>query len=207
MNTPRSTRSASSGGSGTAAHNRYPLDYHRSASEVTRHLEQRSGKRLARFVRSGWTGAAPHSPIVWGGDPTCSWGFDGLSSAVTEGLSMGASGIAMFGSDTGGFVSSVDRLTPELLRRWIQFSSCCPVMRTKSSGIEQPSYRRPQILGPGRRCVLGQMGGLAHAAERLPLGGARRVPTDGGPDHAGPQPRLARISRGARVRGPIPPRA
>jgi alpha-glucosidase (family GH31 glycosyl hydrolase) len=139
---------ASSGGSGTAAHNRYPLDYHRAAHEVSAELERSSSRTLARFVRSGWTGAAPHVPIVWGGDPTCGWGFDGLSSAVTEGLSMGASGIAMWGSDTGGFVSSIDRLTPELLRRWIQFSSCCPVMRTKSSGIEQPPYRRPQIWDP-----------------------------------------------------------
>jgi alpha-glucosidase (family GH31 glycosyl hydrolase) len=33
---------------------------------------------------------------------------------------MGASGIATWGSDTGGFFSTVDRLTPELLVRWIQ---------------------------------------------------------------------------------------
>jgi hypothetical protein len=58
---------------------------------------------------------------------------------------MGASGIAMWGSDTGGFMSTLDRLTPELLRRWIQFSAFCPVMRTKAGGIEVPEYDRPQI--------------------------------------------------------------
>jgi sulfoquinovosidase len=136
---------ASNGATGTAAHNRYPTEYHMAAAEVAATLEHRHRRTLARFCRSGWTGAAPVVPIVWGGDPTTSWGFDGLASALIEGLSMGASGIAMWGSDTGGFMSTDDRLTPELLRRWIQFSAFCPVMRTKSGGIELPPYERPQI--------------------------------------------------------------
>ncbi|HEX6492363.1 MAG TPA: TIM-barrel domain-containing protein, partial [Candidatus Dormibacteraeota bacterium] len=136
---------ASDGSTGTALHNRYPTDYHRAAAAVAGALEERWSRRLARFVRSGWTGTAAAAPIVWGGDPTTSWGFDGLASAVIEGLSMGASGVAMWGSDTGGFMSTLDRLTPELLRRWIQFSAFCPVMRTKAGGIEIPPYERPQI--------------------------------------------------------------
>ena len=42
----------------------------------------------------------------------------------------------------------MDQLTPELLIRWIQFAAFCPVMRTKSQGIEVPAYRRPQIWDP-----------------------------------------------------------
>ena len=136
---------ASDGSTGTAGHNRYPTEYHLAAAVAARLLEQRHGRRLARFVRSGWTGTAAVAPIVWGGDPTTCWGFDGLASAVTEGLTMAASGVAMWGSDTGGFLSTLDRLTPELLRRWIQFSAFCPVMRTKAGGIEIPAYERPQI--------------------------------------------------------------
>jgi alpha-glucosidase (family GH31 glycosyl hydrolase) len=133
------------GSTGTAGHNRYPTSYHQAAASATAAIEAEHRRRMARFVRSGWTGTARFAPIVWGGDPTTSWGFDGLSSAVTEGLSMGASGVAMWGSDTGGFLSSLDRLTPELLIRWIQFSAFCPVMRTKAGGIEIPAYERPQI--------------------------------------------------------------
>lgn len=133
------------GSTGTAAHNRYPTEYHRSAATTAEELEGTSGRRLARFVRSGWTGTAAVAPIVWGGDPSTSWGFNGLASAVIEGLTLGASGVAMWGSDTGGFLSTSDRLTPELLRRWIQFSAFCPVMRTKSSGIELEPHERPQI--------------------------------------------------------------
>ena len=136
------------GSTGTAAHNRYPTLYHRTAAEVADELESKHGRRLVRFVRAGWTGTARYAPIVWGGDPTTGWEFDGLASAVIEGLSMGASGVAMWGSDTGGFLSSVDQLTPELLVRWIQFSAFSPVMRTKAGGIEIPPYDRPQIWDP-----------------------------------------------------------
>jgi sulfoquinovosidase len=139
----------SGGAAGPAAHNRYPTDYHAAAASAAAALEQRFHRRLARFARSGWTGTAATVPIVWSGDHTTSWGFDGLASAVTAGLSMGASGVAMWGSDTGGFMSTLDQLTPELLRRWIQFSAFCPVMRTKAGGIEVPAYDRPQIWDPG----------------------------------------------------------
>ncbi len=58
---------------------------------------------IARHVRSGWTGAARCSQIVWGGDPTTAWGFDGLDSAIKNGLTMGLSGVSVWGSDIGGF--------------------------------------------------------------------------------------------------------
>jgi alpha-D-xyloside xylohydrolase len=133
------------GSLGTAGHNRYPTDYHAAAARIAANLQADAGRPLARFVRSGWSGTSPHVPIVWGGDPTTGWGWDGLASAVVEGLSAGASGLAMWGSDIGGFLSSVEHLTPELLCRWIEFGSLTPVMRTKSGGIDLADYRRPQI--------------------------------------------------------------
>ncbi len=139
---------ASDGSTGTALHNRYPKLFHAAADAAAQELGSRQGRRLARFARSGWTGSAASTPIVWGGDPTTSWGFDGLASAVIEGLTMGASGVAMWGSDIGGFFSLGRRLTPELLIRWIQFAAFCPVMRTKAGGIEFPAYERPQVWDP-----------------------------------------------------------
>lgn len=68
-----------------------------------------------RFQRSGWTGAASCAQVVWGGDPTTGWGFDGLTSAVSSALGMGLSGVAVWGSDIGGFFALGDNaLTPEL---------------------------------------------------------------------------------------------
>ena len=63
------------GATGTEYHNRYVRDYHCGVAEATAD----AGKPLARFVRSGWTGSAACSPIVWGGDPTTGYDFDGSS--------------------------------------------------------------------------------------------------------------------------------
>jgi len=125
--------------------NLYPVTYHRAFAEAA----AGAGRPLARFVRSGWTGAAPFAPIVWGGDPTTGWGFDGLRSALTQALTMGLSGVAIWGSDIGGFFSlGEQRLTPELLVRWIQFGAVSTVMRTKSEGVAIPEGERPQIWDP-----------------------------------------------------------
>ncbi|HEV2952798.1 MAG TPA: TIM-barrel domain-containing protein, partial [Candidatus Dormibacteraeota bacterium] len=107
---------------GERMHNLYPVAFHRAGHRVASELAP--NQAVARFARSGWAGAAPYVPIVWGGDPTTSWGFDGLSSAVIEALSMGLSGIAIWGTDIGGFFSLGDNaLTIELLIRWIQFGA------------------------------------------------------------------------------------
>jgi alpha-glucosidase (family GH31 glycosyl hydrolase) len=142
--TPRDSRSAD-GSEGRTMHNPYPLHYHCTVQR----LADAGPRPLARFVRSGWTGAAPCAPIVWGGDPTTDWGFDGLASVLTTGLSMGLSGISTWGSDIGGFFSlGTRRLTPELLIRWIQVGALTPVMRTKAEGFALPPKERPQIWEP-----------------------------------------------------------
>ena len=130
---------------GTAGHNTYATAFHQGCGRGGR--SARSAHRPAtRSLRAlGLHRDRAHVPVVWGGDPTTGWGFDGLASSLIEGLSMGASGIALWGSDIGGFLSSEQHLTPELLIRWIQFGALSPLMRTKSSGIELPPYRRPQV--------------------------------------------------------------
>ena len=137
---------SSDGTPGAQMHNRYPLLYHQAAHEFSR----RAGRPLARFNRSGWTGAARHSQIVWGGDPTTDWGFDGLASAVTQGLTMGLSGVSLWGSDIGGFFAlSAPETTPELLIRWIELGAVSGVMRTQANGFAIPGKaRRAQIFDP-----------------------------------------------------------
>ncbi len=142
--TPIESRSAN-GMSGRQMHNRYPVLYHRSGYRFTK----RSSRPLGNFIRSGFTGVHPYARIVWGGDPTSSFGFDGLESAVRNGLTMGLSGISVWGSDIGGFFQlGRNRLTPELLVRWIEFGAVSGVMRTQAEGIAIPQKSRPQILDP-----------------------------------------------------------
>jgi alpha-glucosidase len=84
--------------------------------------------------------------VVWGGDPTTDWGFDGLRSSVRQALTMGLVGVGIWGSDIGGYFSLFgDRLTPELLSRWVQFGAVSGVMRTEADGIDIPAQQRPQI--------------------------------------------------------------
>jgi alpha-glucosidase (family GH31 glycosyl hydrolase) len=133
--TPLDARDAP-GETGSALHNLYPTQYHCAAFAAA--------PGAARFVRSGWTGTARCAPIVWGGDPSVDWGFDGLRSVVTNGLSMGLSGVSTWGSDIGGFFALFEnRLTPELLVRWLELGAVSGVMRTEANGI--PNSSRPQV--------------------------------------------------------------
>jgi alpha-glucosidase (family GH31 glycosyl hydrolase) len=130
---------------GGATHNRYPTDYHCAAHTAT------NGRGIVRFQRSGWTGAARCAQVVWSGDPTTSWDFDGLRSVVTTGLGMGLSGVSRWGSDIGGFFSLAGpQLTDELLIRWVQLGAVSGVMRTERDGIRIPNYRRPQVEDPAQ---------------------------------------------------------
>ena len=142
--TPLDARAAN-GMTGAEMHNLFPVLYH-AAGHAFATAQDRP---IARFVRSGWTGVHGSVPIVWGGDPSVDWGFDGLSSAVTNALTMGLSGISTWGSDIGGYHAlNENRLTPELLKRWIQFGALSPVMRTKAGGVHLPPSPRPQIWEP-----------------------------------------------------------
>jgi alpha-glucosidase (family GH31 glycosyl hydrolase) len=128
---------------GSEEHNLYVTLYHKAARAFT----ARTAKPIARFNRSGWTGTAAQSQVVWGGDPTTGWDFDGLTSALRNGLSMGLSGVSMWGSDIGGyFALSVPQTTPELLRRWIQLGFVSGVMRTEADGFSITAAPRAQIF-------------------------------------------------------------
>ncbi len=135
------------GATGSAAHNRYVVDYHCAGWDFAR----RQQKPVVRFQRSGWTGVARCAQVVWGGDPTTDWGYDGLVSALRSGLGMGLSGIGVWGSDIGGFFSfNGRRLDDELLTRWVQLGAVSGVMRTQRDGIRVPDYERPQVDDPAQ---------------------------------------------------------
>lgn len=138
--TPLDSRSGA-GIRGTREHNRYATDYHCAAAG----LAARQRRPLVRFQRSGWTGAARCATVVWGGDPSTGWGFDGLAGALRGALGLGLSGVSTWGSDIGGFFTiDAPPLTGELLRRWVQLGALSPVMRTERDGIAIPRLPRPR---------------------------------------------------------------
>jgi alpha-glucosidase len=133
------------GRTGLAGHNDYCTDYHAASHALT---WPRKGSDFAQFVRCGYTGTGPVARIVWGGDPTEDDSeADGLAAAVSQGLSMGLSGIGYWGSDIGGFHSlfTVGRTDAELLVRWLEVGAFSPIMRTQAEG-----YPRPVLQDPAR---------------------------------------------------------
>ena len=191
------------GSTGDAAHNRYPVDYHCAVQRIAARL----GRPLVRFQRSGWTGAARCAEVVWGGDPTTVWGFDGLSSAATQVLSIGLSGSRAGATDIGGYNSfgagrrekpgatEDETLTPELLTRWIELGALVPVMRTKRSGIALPSYAAPPGLRGRAAADLDAADRAAPRAQPVPARGRRGAPPQRAADRPPPRPRAPRPAR------------
>ena len=140
---------ARNGTPGTALHNLYPKLYHCAAYALTSHQP----RPVIEFDRSGWTGSAGCSPVVWSGDPTTDWdSVDGLPAMLTQGLNYGYSGVGIYGSDIGGFFSlTAPPTTPELLARWLELGAFSGVMRTESEGFTLPTWKtsRAQIWDPG----------------------------------------------------------
>jgi sulfoquinovosidase len=127
---------------GTRMHNLYPTQYHCAAYDFVSAQE----RPILRFQRSGFTGSARCAQVVWSGDPTTAWDFDGLASQIKAALSIGMSGVSTWGSDIGGFFALGTReLTPELLKRWVQFGAVSPVMRMQRNGVAFPEKPRPQV--------------------------------------------------------------
>ncbi|MDD5224263.1 MAG: glycoside hydrolase family 31 protein [bacterium] len=127
--TPASA-SFSDGRSGREMHNRYPF----FAQSVVRDIlssEHEDGD-FAFFSRSGYLGSQGQVDIAWPGDQNTSWeAADGLPSVIPAGLSLGLSGVALFGPDIGGYHSVFSANTDrELFYRWVQVGALSPIMRT-----------------------------------------------------------------------------
>jgi alpha-glucosidase len=146
------------GQTGLQYHNRYCTDYHRSSHELTWPLK---GRDFAQFIRCGNLRTAPYARIVWGADPSeDNSQADGLGAAISQGISMGLSGIAYWGSDIGGFHSlfTGTRTSVDTLIRWIEFGAFSGVMRMQEDGYEIPNVQgervhiwEPEVLPSWRR--------------------------------------------------------
>jgi alpha-D-xyloside xylohydrolase len=116
-------------GSGESARNAYPLYVTKAIYEGQRSTSDR--KRVVILTRSAFAGQQRNAAASWSGDITGDWTT--LRRQISAGLSFSMSGMPYWTTDIGGFFRPDDQYTSdkyhELLIRWFQYGSFCPVFR------------------------------------------------------------------------------
>ena len=113
--------------------NLYPREYARALYEG---MEREGQENIINLIRSAWAGSQRYGALVWSGDIYSS--FRSLRWQMAAGLNIGLAGIPWWNTDIGGFLGgrADDPAFVELLIRWFQFGTFCPVMRLH--GFRQP---------------------------------------------------------------------
>ena len=86
-------------------------------------------ENIVNLLRCAWAGSQKYGNVVWSGDVPST--FEAFYDQLQAGLNMGLAGIPWWTTDIGGFHGGVteDPDFQELLVRWFQFGTFCPVMR------------------------------------------------------------------------------
>jgi alpha-D-xyloside xylohydrolase len=125
--------------------NIYPLMYAKTFFDG---MQLAGQEQIINLLRCAWAGSQRYGALVWSGDIHSS--FASLRNQLAAGLNMGIAGIPWWTTDIGGFHGG-DPKEPafqELLIRWFEYGTFCPVMRLHG-------YREPQ------KAALGTQGGAA----------------------------------------------
>ena len=129
--------------------NSYPAFYAKTFYEGMTKEGQRD---VINLLRCAWAGSQKYGALVWSGDIHSS--FKSLRNQLAAGLNMGMAGIPWWTTDIGGFHGGnpKDPSFQELLVRWFEWGTFCPVMRLH--GERQPLQAPIGDYGGGL-CVSG----------------------------------------------------
>jgi alpha-D-xyloside xylohydrolase len=119
----------------------YPREHARGFAEG---LWADGEKDVMLLCRSAWAGSQRYGAAVWSGDIDST--FEALAAQIPAGLNIGVSGIPWWTTDIGGFKGG-DPTTPyfrELIVRWFQFGTFCPLFRLH--GVREPG----PLVGSGQ---------------------------------------------------------
>jgi alpha-D-xyloside xylohydrolase len=133
-------------GNGLEVSSIYPFEFARAIYEGQKAAGQ---KEIINLVRCGWIGSQRFGTALWSGD--IYGDFETLRRQVKAGLNISLCGIPWWNTDIGGFFKSKDtpEQFPEVLVRWFQYGTFCPVMRMH--GNRQPMIPIPgSIVGTGQ---------------------------------------------------------
>lgn len=129
--------------------NQYPVMYTKMVYDG---LTEMGVKDVVSLVRCAWAGSQKYGALVWSGDIPST--FESLKIQIVCGLQMAMAGIVWWNTDIGGFTGG-DVTSPEfreLLIRWFQYATFCPVMRLHGDRIPSKS---PMSKEGGGRCGSG----------------------------------------------------
>lgn len=104
------------------------------------------------LIRCAWAGSQKYGALVWSGDVPSTFTY--LKYQVQAGLNMGMAGIPWWTSDIGGFHGGnvEDPEFKELLIRWLEFGTFCPVMRLHG---DRDPHKAPIGTAGGGTCASG----------------------------------------------------
>jgi alpha-D-xyloside xylohydrolase len=116
-------------GSANRVRNSYPLFASQAAYEGQRGTDL--SKRVVILSRSAYLGQQRYAAAAWSGDISGDWLT--FARQLRGGLNFSLTGLPYWTTDTGGFFHPGDQYTSpdynELLTRWFQWSTFCPILR------------------------------------------------------------------------------
>ena len=135
-------------GSDMEVGNIYPVGYAQAFYEGMRAEGQ---DNVINLLRCAWAGSQRYGALVWSGDIDCT--FQTLRRQLAAGLNMGIAGIPWWTTDIGGFEGGDpdDPAYRELLVRWFQWATFCPVFRLHGHRVhkERPPTLEDFLLSGG----------------------------------------------------------
>ena len=119
--------------------NAYPVGYAQAFYEGMR---KEGREDVINLLRCAWAGSQRFGALVWSGDIDTT--FASLRAQFAAGLNMGIAGIPWWTTDIGGFGGGDpdDPAYRELLVRWFQYGTFCPVFRLHGFRVDKnPAYQ------------------------------------------------------------------
>lgn len=130
------------GSTGRTAHNRYPIDFHRTTRRIVEEWHQEHPERTEPmfYVRSGYSGrpgSAAYESANWCGDYQSNWSrTTGLAALTTDMLNRAVGGAYGFHCDTGGYMDLLSGPpTRELFLRWSWYAALTPGNRVHGGPV------------------------------------------------------------------------
>ena len=148
-------------GSNLQVGNIFPLMYSRTYFDG---MKAEGQKNIVNLVRCAWAGSQKYGALVWSGDIASN--YASLRNQLAAGLNMGLAGIPWWTTDIGGFHGGdpEDEDFRELLVRWFEWGTFCPVMRLHGDRVP----RQPQVgTTGGAECTSGAPNEVWSYGERV----------------------------------------